>query len=319
MSGQALSLKNLEQRAHRLSLIVAVVFFIFSNALILIGFRGQDNNILFLGGIALAIGLMGIIVNTMIRRGKQSTQIWLVLLVVVLGIPLGTLTSRGLGWVTLVFVPISITFLAVTTLPRKQIIWAIGLGLLSGAAGWWIDANIQSVRTDFPLNELIFPVSIQAIITAIIYITSLRFSRFSLRAKLLVLFLGVALVPLLIISIINTRANRNALTQAANVALSSTAEQTGQEIDTFIQGTTESLETQAQLIIFKEALTATPDIYEILETDVLQTLQVLINENPNYLIRYDLMNREGLHIAGVPRLAQTPQPFLGLNPTLVNG
>jgi GAF domain-containing protein/HAMP domain-containing protein len=168
-----------------------------------------------------------------------------------------------------------------------------------------------------PNLEIFVSIIIILILVLGVYILIRRFSGFSLRVKLLILFLGIALIPLSVLILINNHSSQNALTEAANAALSSVAGQTGSQIDSFIEDTSQSIVNEAQLSIFREALEIPAPDFPTVESNVQEIMQVLLNKNPNYLESYALLNREGRYLTSVPEFRTTPPAFLGINPTVV--
>uniref|UniRef100_A0ACD5GNJ6 Uncharacterized protein n=1 Tax=Desertifilum tharense IPPAS B-1220 TaxID=1781255 RepID=A0ACD5GNJ6_9CYAN len=69
----------------------------------------------------------------------------------------------------------------------------------------------------------------------------------SLRSKLIVSFLSVALLPLLIVSAINQQAMQQALIASANQSLLATASQTALSIDAFIANNLNAVRVESQL------------------------------------------------------------------------
>ncbi len=152
-----------------------------------------------------------------------------------------------------------------------------------------------------------------------IYFIVRRFSNFPLRVKFLIVLLTVALVPIAILIVINNSSTRSALTSVANTSLSIVAAQSAQQIDSFIQGNTVALEKEADLAVFKDALTIAPEDFIFIQDSVLQAMRVLVERNPDTLKTYALLDREGNYITGHPFLSTKLPPFLDLNPTIVNG
>jgi GAF domain-containing protein/HAMP domain-containing protein len=286
--------------------------------LLFVGLQRGENTLLYTAAIPFLIMVLGGIALYALRIDRPNLALWLQVVVISLGVPWISFLLQGMGWIILVSVPLVILILGVRLLPGKHMIASLMIASLSGVAGLLLDLNGPSNRTILPTADIWPVVAILAIFGLGVYFLVQRFQGFSLRTKLSSLFLLAALLPLGFLIYINNRATQNALTEAANSALASVAGQTGQQIDSFIQETILSLENQAQLIIFRNALTASPDLFELLESDVLQTLQVLLNENPDYLLSYTLLNREGTYITGVPRTSQAPPPFLGINQNIVN-
>jgi len=81
----------------------------------------------------------------------------------------------------------------------------------------------------------------------------------SLRAKLIIAFLGVSLVPLTALAALNERASRQALTDAANETLRGAAAQTALSLDTFFDNTRGIVQSQSQEPVIREYLALPAD------------------------------------------------------------
>jgi GAF domain-containing protein/HAMP domain-containing protein len=81
----------------------------------------------------------------------------------------------------------------------------------------------------------------------------------SLRAKLIIAFLGVSLVPLGALAALNERSARQSLTDAANESLRGAAAQTALSLDTFFDNTRGIVQTEAQHPVVREFLTLAPE------------------------------------------------------------
>ncbi|HSH02081.1 MAG TPA: response regulator [Anaerolineae bacterium] len=132
--------------------------------------------------------------------------------------------------------------------------------------------------------------------------TPLNFFRnLSLRAKLIATFLLVALIPIILLSVFNIRASREALTNAAQTTLYAAASQTATSIDSFITLNKQIVAQESELEIFADYLRATNDrqVTEDLEATVNNTLISLKNKDPNYsfLESYSLIDINGIVVA----------------------
>ena len=80
----------------------------------------------------------------------------------------------------------------------------------------------------------------------------------SLRTRLLLFVLFVSLVPLIILAVRDTIQTQQALTNGADTSLKSSAAQTANSVDTFIQTTLDSIAGEAQFGDFTSYLTLSP-------------------------------------------------------------
>ncbi|HVR99034.1 MAG TPA: EAL domain-containing protein [Thermoanaerobaculia bacterium] len=117
----------------------------------------------------------------------------------------------------------------------------------------------------------------------------------SIRTKLLAAFLLVAVVPLVLLTLLNDRATRRALTDAANQSLAVAARQTAASFDTLIENTLNLVGTEAQLPILAEHLASLPE--ERSAEGVLGVLRTFGRKDPVFIVSYGLLDREGRNVA----------------------
>lgn len=116
----------------------------------------------------------------------------------------------------------------------------------------------------------------------------------SLRAKLIIAFLAVSLVPLGALAALNERASRESLTDAANEALRGAAAQTALSLDTFFDNTRGILQTEAQAPIVREFLRLPPEEREDSAAfRELRTTLTLWQRRDNRALSYLLLDTTG--------------------------
>jgi len=133
----------------------------------------------------------------------------------------------------------------------------------------------------------------------------------SLSTKLIIAFLLVALIPLGLLAFLNDRTTRAALKDNANRALLLAAQQTATGIDTFIETTVNTVETEAKLPIFNNylRLPAEQRPESTLEEGALAVLQELSNKDPIFITSYALLDEQGVVVL------DTNPDNIGLNQT----
>ncbi len=121
----------------------------------------------------------------------------------------------------------------------------------------------------------------------------------SLRAKLLISFVMVALVPLTILVLYNDTITRRALTESANQALFAAASQTVARLDASIGSELTVISVESHLPALASYLrlpgdkSSSPDA----QRRALETLQSLTNRNPAFISSYALLDLSGHNIA----------------------
>ncbi len=117
----------------------------------------------------------------------------------------------------------------------------------------------------------------------------------SIRTKLLAAFLLVAVVPLGLLTLLNDRATRRALTDAANQSLAVAARQTAASFDMFIETNLNLVGTEAQLPVLAEHLAGRREEGGV--EGVLGVLRTFARKDPVFIVSYGLLDREGRNVA----------------------
>ena len=126
-----------------------------------------------------------------------------------------------------------------------------------------------------------------------------RFQDLSLRTKLVVSFLLVALIPLGVLGYLNDRATRTALTDDANEKLFAAASQSAATLDNFLTTNLNAIRVEARLTLWEKYLNL-PDLQRTgsdLETEIIETLRALSRKGqvfaPAYIPSYALLDYQG--------------------------
>ncbi len=124
-----------------------------------------------------------------------------------------------------------------------------------------------------------------------------HFSNYSLRTKLIVAFLVVALIPMGILAFLSNRGTQTALIDAANQALFAGASQTAAKLDAFISTNLDAVNTETLLPGIVEYLHLPPDQRANSDEERLisETLQRLTVKDEN-ILSYALLNTEGQNV-----------------------
>jgi GAF domain-containing protein/HAMP domain-containing protein len=136
-----------------------------------------------------------------------------------------------------------------------------------------------------------------------------QFANFSLRTKLILAFLLVALIPLAILGVVNVNTTRTALTDAANLSLTAAASQTAAKLDTFINTNLDAIRTEAQTPALARYLNLPPDQRSGSpeEAEVTAILRALSRKDQLYILSYALLTDQGLNVL------DTHTPDIGLD------
>jgi len=115
----------------------------------------------------------------------------------------------------------------------------------------------------------------------------------TLRSKLIFSFLGVALLPLLILSLLNQRVTQKALTNNANDTLLTAASQTALSIDAFVTTNLDALRVEAQLPVLAKYLSLPVNQRQSMTAEVEGTLRALSRKDTLHISSYALLDSQG--------------------------
>jgi GAF domain-containing protein/HAMP domain-containing protein len=161
------------------------------------------------------------------------------------------------------FVAIVFAFLFAAFNPTGRLNeWIIGAGLIGA-----LSCVLLGVLTPFPqINNLIASIIILALdLVALVVLIRLLISGLitaNLRLKLILFALALAIVPLIILAVINLRAVQNSVTAQSNDTLRVATEVTVNQMDDFFSSNLTSLENEASLPIFLAYLNIAPTLRE---------------------------------------------------------
>ncbi|MBD1925281.1 GAF domain-containing protein [Trichocoleus sp. FACHB-90] len=134
-----------------------------------------------------------------------------------------------------------------------------------------------------------------------------HFQLSTLRNKLIFSFLGVALLPLLVLAFLNQRATQKVLTDNANQTLLAAATQTALSIDAFINSNLDAVRVEAQLPVFSKYLGLPANQRQSIAAEVEGALRSLSRKDTLNISSYALLDRQGRDVI------DTYTPDIGLD------
>ncbi len=296
--GRRQDIRELSARSRRAALTLLPISVVLAILSLLFAQRTGDT-ILRLGALLLA-GLSTLWIWAWFagRRERAVTSGWLILSGLLVAFPALSAMIENLGFVLGIASILLFPALAASLLPTDHVRRAILFSVLVGVSSLIIDFYSPLDRLRLAPLEGVLPLISSALIVLLSYIVVRQFRNYTLRTKLIIGFLAVALIPLSLLAYLNARATRQALTQEANQKLFSAAAQTAGLLDSFIDSNLDAARTQAQITIFEEFMSM-PDAEQAeseLREDVLDLLLVFKRRNVTNLMSYGLLDRNGRNI-----------------------
>ncbi len=201
-----------------------------------LAFSTQAWQLFVVAGVVLAFGLAAGLGLALAGQGRSAWGLWLtVAAFLITDLAIGALVS-GLGLSLGLIAPILTAAMVAQALPRRQVLASIAAGVAAGgliAATDLLGDRLLPFRTAEPALQTFTPLIAAVLAGAYGLYLARRLADYSLRAKLIIAFLAVTLIPLGALAAVDYRATQQALTDAANQALLGAAGQTALSIETF--------------------------------------------------------------------------------------
>jgi GAF domain-containing protein/HAMP domain-containing protein len=184
---------------------------------------------------------------------------------------------------------------AVQVLGEKDITALLILSIMAAVA-----ANLGDIlqpATQLPVTDIdiLTPIVVGlAVVLAISAIFIIRnFQSFSMSTKLILAFLGVALIPLTVLAVLSEQNASQNLTSAANQRLSASALAVKFKLEDFIDSNLDTVRNQALLPDFIDLLTPGSEISNTRARNILFNLN---SRDLKFITSYGLLNRDGINV-----------------------
>jgi len=231
-----------------------------------------------------------------IRRGRPVLGAWLIVGNLWPAIIALNLLISGMGFPLAIIVIILTTFTAGQTLPRKQIGWAVSIGI--GVAVLLPIIDLSGLDYRLPVPE-VFLTTTSVVITVFFlvfaYLIFREFSTYSLRTKMLIVFVSVVVLAVAAIASIITLTTRQTLIDEANKKLLAGASQTAAILDNFMQTNLDTVKAEALLPDFVKYLG--PDDQRPTDIKPSAALISLNGKDAQNITSYALLDSEGINVS----------------------
>jgi GAF domain-containing protein/HAMP domain-containing protein len=252
-----------------------------------------DTGIMFAYGVATLVGLR------LIQRGRVALGMQIILFGMGLGLLALNLLIAGFGVLLGITTSLLITVIANLTLPEPIanpiIVVAFGLGLLIVL----LDALLPGYRLSVPELNTYVPVIVVVVAVGCFYLIAQQFRTYSIRSKLTLTLLLVAILPLILQAVAYSWLAQSRLTDIAQQSLLAAAKQTAGRIDRFIKDGLLEARASARLPDVIDFLSAAPDQRN--PTKVAAILDALSSKGL-YIRSYAVFDTHGINLFDTSRL-----------------
>lgn len=153
---------------------------------------------------------------------------------------------------------------------------------------------VEQVR--IPLLEVYIPSILGVLVMVYVVLLSMEYITANLRIKLLTISLAIAILPLLVLSLIDTNFIRNSLEKQTYQALRLASEEAATSIDAFLSSTSETTVQHAKLSVFLDYLKLAPNerMDSPEEQAVRLTMDSLTIHQPAFFRSIGILNMQGM-------------------------
>jgi GAF domain-containing protein/HAMP domain-containing protein len=237
-------------------------------------------------------------------RGQLARGGWLLIGGMYFVFPISAALTEGTGLTFAVCLFTLAVLLAPMMLPPRSATRALVIALVLSILTLTLGLIDIPGRASVPYASAVLPFVAVGLLVVLLTVTIRGFSSFSLRAKLIIVSLTVALIPLGLIGLFFAiNAQQNAIA-AANQALQAAAREAGASLDTFIQTNLNDVRVASQIPELADILTSTDrenTAYVAAETRAAGILRSLRRRDPIFLRSYALLDKDGNNLLDTSR------------------
>jgi len=246
------------------------------------------------------ITLTAVLAAVLSRVGRATLGMSLLIGALMLGNLTVAIVTIGFGLLAGLLTFVSATAIAAYTFPQRYTSRAIVTALVVSIITVLIDLFGPSTGRLGAGSDVVGISQVMVGIIAVAFglFTLRQFATFTLRTKLIALFLAVSLTPVALLSYLSYQSTRTALLSNTNQALLSAASQTALTVDTFIGTALDSIRTDAQLpsIVSYLNVPASERSGSAEEAAAFDTLRILTKQDALNISSYAILDANGLDV-----------------------
>jgi GAF domain-containing protein/HAMP domain-containing protein len=280
--------------------IPGIISVIFAIMMAVIGFTQMTWQSFSLAGLFLLVVIVNVFIQTQLSNLPQGARVFIVFALFLFCL-LFTALLVSLAWIPVAIIILVFSILTSSTLLTGR--WgtvglSLGLALAVVSAIIGILAFMPQIYNTAALIFL-YALMVGLLVTYIVLLATGRVQA-TLRVKLISIFLAIALIPLVIVTVIQSFFLQNALQSQANTSLRLAAEQVAANVDSFIQSNLDSVSKLAGLTIFRDylqlAAAGQPLAGSETQTELNSTISILRTSYSAFVPAYSILNVFGRNI-----------------------
>lgn len=246
--------------------------------------------------LTIPISIIGLFCALLTWRNQTTAAGYLLLGTILILSLCAPFVGKGQGIAVGLVVAILGIGIASNTLPQNHVARAIWLSIAFGVAVILIDQVIPDFGLEY--NPVYANVSAAIIFVVFVIVSAQRYPTFTLRAKLIIAFAVVMILPLLILGIYNNYVARSTHTEESRDQLTRLSKQVAQQFDRFFIEHLNQISTDAKqtALIDYLSLPSTDQRGSIEESKARQTLLTFQHNNREFIDSYAILDRQGKNI-----------------------
>ena len=272
-------------------LLILIIAFIFLNPLMI------NTAARIILGSAAGMFIGSLLGYFLIQQGRQLIGMGFVIYGLLFGLTTISIFVEGLGPFALVTMVLVTTLSVSYAIPVRRAIEAISASLVLGIFSLVFDLYMRSSE----LRSLVAPPQLISslwfvtliLVGIILYFVVQQFPFFSLRTKMITAFAVTTILALAVLGFLNSRSVQRVLTDEANTSLLNAASQTEDTLRQYMTTNFQSIKTEANLPGLIDFLSASESERIELAPQIQDTLAVLANKNPEFILSYALLDLQG--------------------------
>ncbi len=280
-----------------LILIPGIISVIFSVLMAIVGIFQLTWQSFSLAGIFLLVLITSAFIQTQLPNLKKELKVF-----IIFGLFLFCLLISALliisAWIPIAIIILIFSIIVSSTLLSGR--WST-IGLSTGLAMAVVSALIGILAFAPQISSLpaviFFYVVMTGILVAYVYLLMTARIQATLRVKLISIFLAIALVPLIIVTVIQSVFLQNAIQTQQNTSLRLAAERVAASVDSFIQTNIDSVTKLAGLTAFRNYLSLVESGAIVTgtatETELIGTISILRTSYSSYFPAYSILDDTG--------------------------
>lgn len=279
------------------SLFVMMVSFLVTIFFIVAALQSPEWQLILLASATAFTGFLSLIIFREIKENNFYTLVFLLLIITNFSLIIISATIRNAG-IAAAMIILTISVAMSTLLLQRRSASGITIGIVSAALAGLVGFIEIVPQLIFPTFNVLLPIAFVFILMVFITLIQTGFMNTNLRIQLVLISLGITLIPLIMVSTIESSFVQNILGSLRNNSLNLAANQVSTQFDDFLIGNLNQLKREAELDIFQNYLIMPSENRVTSEANerLKETFNTFKLKEYNQFLNYGLLDIQGNNI-----------------------